>query len=102
MRFVGIRLNEPRLPLRRSIKRLIGLGLSVITFGLGFLGIVFGERRRELADASPAPTSIYDDRRPEPAPWSRPESATAGTEPLDGPAPVEPQTAVPSGPSASL
>ncbi|HET6998288.1 MAG TPA: RDD family protein [Solirubrobacterales bacterium] len=108
MRFVGIRLNEQRLPLRRSIKRLIGLGLSVITFGIGFLGIVFGERRRDWADSFGGTDVVYDDRRPEPAPWSRLEQRPAGAEPvvaeaepIAGPAPADAQTA-PSGPSASL
>src|SRR6201991_1092769 len=41
MRFIGIKLSERRLPLRRAIRRLIGLGLSVITFGIGFLRILF-------------------------------------------------------------
>ena len=52
MRFVGIRLNvdERRLPFGRALSRLIGLGLSVVTFGIGFLGIVFGERRRGWDD----------------------------------------------------
>jgi uncharacterized RDD family membrane protein YckC len=84
MRFVGIRLNVPRLSLRRSVKRLIGLGLSVVTFGIGFLGIVFGERRRGWDDRFAATDVIYDDRRPEPAPWSRPpldEAARAAGEP---------------------
>jgi uncharacterized RDD family membrane protein YckC len=73
MRFVGIRLNLPRLPLGRSIKRLIGLGLSVLTFGIGFLGIVFGEARRGWEDRFSGTLVIYDERRPEPAPWSRPQ-----------------------------
>jgi uncharacterized RDD family membrane protein YckC len=67
MRFLGIRLNQKRLPLRRSIKRLIGMGLSVITFGIGFLGIVFGESRRSWADRMGRTEVIYDERRPEPA-----------------------------------
>ncbi len=73
MRFVGIRLNVPRLPLRRSLRRLVGLGLSVLTFGIGFLGIVFGERRRAWEDRFSGTDVIYDERRPEPAPWSLPE-----------------------------
>ena len=56
-------------------KRLIGLGLSVVTFGIGFLGIVFGEQRRGWDDRFAATDVIYDERRPEPAPWSRPEPA---------------------------
>ena len=70
MRFVGIRLDGERLPLRRSLKRLIGLGLSVVTFGLGFLGIVFRERRRGWDDRFAGTDVVYDERRPEPAPWS--------------------------------
>jgi uncharacterized RDD family membrane protein YckC len=75
MRFVGIRLEEERLPPRRSFRRLVGLGLSVLTFGIGFLGIVFGERRRAWEDRFSATGVVYDERRPEPAPWSDPPPA---------------------------
>ncbi len=89
MRFVGIRLNFARLPLRRSLKRLVGLGLSVVTFGLGFLGIVFGEQRRGWDDRFAGTDVIYDERRPEPAPWSLPEPAeTTAPEPLAEPVAV--------------
>jgi uncharacterized RDD family membrane protein YckC len=85
MRFVGIRLGE-RLSLRRSIKRLIGLGLSVATFGIGFLGIVFLQGRQAWEDRFSATDVVYDERRPEPAPWSggldrRP--GAVGEDPLD-------------------
>jgi len=79
MRFVGIRLDEERLSLRRSLKRLIGLGLSVATFGIGFLGVVFGEQRRAWEDRLSRTFVVYDERRPEPAPWS---SVAARAEPL--------------------
>lgn len=84
MRFVGIRLGE-RLSLRRSVKRLIGLGLSVLAFGLGFLGIVFSERRRSWEDRLSATEVVYDERRPEPAPWSGSErgAGAVGEEALD-------------------
>ena len=72
MRFVGIRLSVDRLPLRRALRRLIGLGLSVLTFGIGFLGIVFGKQRRGWDDRFADTDVLYDERRPEPAPWSRP------------------------------
>ncbi|MGE5336145.1 MAG: RDD family protein [Nitrososphaerota archaeon] len=90
MRFVGIRLDE-RLSLGRSLRRLLGLGLSVLTLGLGFLGIVFGEQRRAWDDRLSASAVVYDERRPEPAPWSgvgeeaAPEAgagAVAETEPV--------------------
>jgi len=70
MRFLGIRLNERRLPPGRAFRRLIGIGLSFITFGIGFLGIVFGESRRSWADRMGRTEVIYDERRPAPAPWS--------------------------------
>jgi uncharacterized RDD family membrane protein YckC len=91
MRFVGIRLNVPRLPLRRSLKRLVGLGLSVVTFGIGFLGIVFREQRRAWEDRFSGSDVIYDERRPEPAPWSRPEPPVVLAEPVEpDPQPVPP------------
>jgi uncharacterized RDD family membrane protein YckC len=71
MRFLGIRLNVERLPFGRSVKRLLGLGLSVLVFGLGFLGVVFGAQRRGWADRFASTSVVYDDRRPEPAPWSQ-------------------------------
>jgi hypothetical protein len=80
MRFVGIRLSEHRLPFRRSVKRLLGLWLSVITFGIGFLGIAFGEQRRGWDDRFADADVLYDERRPEPAPWSTPEPAVPAPE----------------------
>jgi uncharacterized RDD family membrane protein YckC len=69
MRFLGIRLSERRLRPRRAIGRLLGLILSVLTLGLGFLG-VFGERRRAWEDRFSDLDVVYDERRPTPAPWS--------------------------------
>ena len=80
MRFVGIRLGE-RLSLRRSLRRLVGLGLSVVTFGIGFLGVVFGVQRRAWEDRFSATDVVYDDRRPEPAPWSSLASPVGDGEP---------------------
>jgi uncharacterized RDD family membrane protein YckC len=75
MRFLGIRLDVERLPFRRAVKRLIGMGLGFFTFGLGFLGIVFGQRRRGWQDRFGATEVLYDESRPEPAPWSTPVPA---------------------------
>jgi len=95
MRFAGIRLSLERLPLRRSIKRLVGLGLSVVTFGIGFLGVVFGERRRAWEDRFSGTDVVYDERRPEPAPWSQPEPSAVAEPVVPQPAP-EPEVAVPA------
>lgn len=75
MRFVGIRLSVDRLPPRRSVRRLIGLGLSVLALGIGFLGIVFGKQRRGWDDRFSDTDVVYDERRPERAPWSAPAPA---------------------------
>lgn len=79
MRFVGIRLGGGHLPPRRSLRRLLGLYLSVVSFGIGFLGIVFREDRRGWEDRLSASDVAYDERRPESAPWSAaPEAPAAG------------------------
>jgi uncharacterized RDD family membrane protein YckC len=72
MRFLGTRLEvEGRgLSPGRSLKRLLGLWLSVITFGIGFLGTVFDQRRRDWADRLGGADILYVERTPTPAPWS--------------------------------
>jgi uncharacterized RDD family membrane protein YckC len=70
MRFLGIRLSERRLPLRRAVRRLVGLALSVVTFGIGFLGIVFRDDRRGWGDRLADLDVVYDEPRPAPAPWA--------------------------------
>lgn len=72
MRFVGIRLSVPRLPLGRSVKRLLGLGLSIVAFGLGFLGVVFGAERRDWADRLAGTYVLYEERHPELERFKRP------------------------------
>jgi uncharacterized RDD family membrane protein YckC len=108
MRFVGIRLSAGRLPMRRALKRLLGLYLSVITLGIGFLGVIFRETRRGWEDRFSATDVIYDERRPEPAPWTHP--APPAGEPLptpktgSDPVPVAEQPPIPvpqSGSAAS-
>jgi len=87
MRFLGIRLTERRLSLRRGLKRLLGLYLSVVTLGIGFLGVVFRENRRGWEDRFSGTEVVYDERRPDPAPWSQPAPppasvvVAAGSEP---------------------
>ena len=82
MRFVGIRLSSGRLPLRRGFRRMFGLYLSVVTFGFGFLGVVFRENRRGWEDRFAGVDVLYDERRPEPAPWS--QDLPAPPQALDG------------------
>ena len=75
MRFLGIRLDQRRLPPRRAFRRLIGLGLSFITLGIGFLGIVFGESRRSWADRWAGPGGL---RRAQNAPRAMVDAGRAG------------------------
>ncbi len=53
MRFLDLRLqgpDGPRLGPRRAVKRLIGMALSVLPFGLGLVPILFNERRQAWGD----------------------------------------------------
>jgi uncharacterized RDD family membrane protein YckC len=72
MRFFGLRLGtESRgLAPRRSLRRLAGLFLATISFGLGFLGILFDERRRGWQDRLSGVDVLYEDSEPTAAPWS--------------------------------
>jgi uncharacterized RDD family membrane protein YckC len=91
MRFVGIRLDvEGRgLRLGRSVKRLIGMILATIPFGLGFLGILFDERRRAWDDRLSGVDVVYESNERAAAPWSRlePYEAVAGAGPATTKAP---------------
>lgn len=84
MRFVGIRLDvEGRgLSLGRSLKRLVGMALAWIPFGLGFVGIFFNERRRAWDDRLSGTGIVYESNERAAAPWSRLEPAAG----LPGPA----------------
>jgi hypothetical protein len=87
MRFLGIEIAQGRLLPRRSVARLFGFSLAVLSFGLGFLGIVFGERRRGFADRFGRTDVVYDERRPDPAPWSQPPTGVPVEPVLSGPEP---------------
>jgi uncharacterized RDD family membrane protein YckC len=73
MRFVGIRLavDGRGLPFGRSVKRLIGLGLAWLALGIGFLGILFDERRRAWDDRLSGVDVRYEENERAFAPWSR-------------------------------
>ncbi len=90
MRFVGIRLDvEGRgLRFRRSLRRLLGMVLAAIPFGLGFLGIFFDERRRAWDDRLSRADVVYEGNERTPAPWSR----------LDVAEPLAPQPATTKAP----
>lgn len=75
MRFLGIRLATEGggLPFGRSVKRLFGLGLAILPFGLGLLGVLLDERRRGWQDRIAGVDVVYEPR--DMAPWSRFEAA---------------------------
>jgi uncharacterized RDD family membrane protein YckC len=72
MRFFGLRLGVSGrgLPFRKSLRRLAGLFLAALPFGIGFLGIVFDERRRGWQDRLAGVDVLYETRATV-APWSR-------------------------------
>jgi uncharacterized RDD family membrane protein YckC len=87
MRFFGIRLGvEGRgLAPRRSVKRLLGLFLAALPFFLGFLGILFDERRRGWQDRMAGVDVLYEPHEATAAPWSRLDAV----DPLGTAAPLE-------------
>ncbi|MGE5282831.1 MAG: RDD family protein [Chloroflexota bacterium] len=82
MRFLGIRLDVAGrgLPVGRSIKRLFGIALAAIPFCLGFVGILFDERRRAWDDRLSGVDVVYEGDERRAAPWSRLEPGA--TEPV--------------------
>ncbi len=77
MRFLGIRLDvEARgLRLGKAVKRLLGMVLAAMAFGLGFLGILFDKRRRAWDDRLSGVDVVYEGTERRPAPWSRLDTA---------------------------
>jgi uncharacterized RDD family membrane protein YckC len=76
MNFLNIHLEadgSERIGLRRAMLRLAGFAISVLTLGLGFLGIVFSPRRRGLPDRFADTEVIYEapDARGPPSERSR-------------------------------
>jgi len=92
MRFVGIKLGVDGhgLAPRKSVKRLAGLLLAAVPFGLGFLGVLFDERRRGWQDRLAGVDVLYEGREAIVAPWSRLDTP----EPLGvaEPQPVDPRS----------
>jgi uncharacterized RDD family membrane protein YckC len=105
MRFFGIRLGEEgeRLAPRRSLRRLAGLVLAAIPFGLGFIGVLLDERRRGWQDRLAGVDVLYERNERTPAPWSMLAEDEAGAS--TGRRWMGERSQVvgePSGPSASL
>ena len=81
MRFLRIRLDSPegpRIGLRAALRRFVGLVLSFLTLGIGFLGVLFSDRRRGWADRLAGTDVAYVTTDPKPAPWA------AGPDPQPG------------------
>ena len=70
MRFLGIRLDDfdgtHRLSPRTAWRRLIGIGLSVLTLGIGFAVVLLSDRRRGLHDRIANTEVILVDRNGNP------------------------------------
>jgi uncharacterized RDD family membrane protein YckC len=72
MRLLSIRLDiagERHIGTRRAVRRLIGTALSILSLGVGFVLILFDDRRRSLADRM-AGTEVIEDDSPSVAPHS--------------------------------
>ena len=66
MRLLSIRIEDhdgsPRLGFRSARRRLVGLILALIPFGLGLLGLLTRDDRRGLWDRRAGTDVIVDDR----------------------------------------
>ena len=72
MRFLGLQLrsgDRETLHLGQAIKRIVGLILSIIPFGLGFVPILTDERKRGWHDKM-ARTEVFFENLDRSAPWS--------------------------------
>ncbi|HZA89722.1 MAG TPA: RDD family protein [Solirubrobacterales bacterium] len=78
MRFLGLVIHADgsrRIGFGRSVRRLVGLVAGAIPLGLGFLGVLLGERRRGLADVFADTEVLYVEPTVREAPWSQMASA---------------------------
>jgi uncharacterized RDD family membrane protein YckC len=55
-----VRTSGAELDHRHALIRLVAFPLGFLTFGLGFLGIVFGRRHRAIYDRIADTTVVYD------------------------------------------
>jgi uncharacterized RDD family membrane protein YckC len=68
MRFLGVAIEADGsrvLGLGRAVRRLVGFVLSWIPFGLGFIGILLGDRRRGLQDVIAGTEVAYVEPHPQ-------------------------------------
>jgi uncharacterized RDD family membrane protein YckC len=73
MRFLSIHLDADgsrEIGLRRAIRRVLAIPVSLLPLGLGFLAILLSPERRGWHDRIAGTTVLYDDD-PVRAPWSR-------------------------------
>ncbi|HVY79304.1 MAG TPA: RDD family protein [Solirubrobacterales bacterium] len=79
MRFLGIRLDVAGRGLRPglALRRLVGMALAAIPFGLGFVGVFFDGDRRAWDDRLSRSGVVYEGNERTPAPWSRLEPTAA-------------------------
>jgi uncharacterized RDD family membrane protein YckC len=80
MRFLSIHLDangSREIGLRRALRRILALPLSLLPAGLGFLAILLSPQRRAWHDRIAGTTVVYDEEAKE-APWSRLEREPGG------------------------
>jgi uncharacterized RDD family membrane protein YckC len=73
MRLMGIRLlarGSPDIGAGPALRRLLGVGLCILTLGVGFLPILFTRRRRGLNDWMAGTEVIYAPSATRAAPWA--------------------------------
>jgi uncharacterized RDD family membrane protein YckC len=84
MRFLSIHLDaggSQEIGLRRALKRLVGVPLSLLPLGLGFFAILMSPERRGWHDRIAGTTVLYDEEA-KLAPWSQ-LARKSGADPPD-------------------
>jgi uncharacterized RDD family membrane protein YckC len=69
MAFIGIRLDadgERRIGFHRALRRLFGLLVALLPFGIGYLAMLIQDERRGWQDLIADTTVVYEDRRAAP------------------------------------
>jgi uncharacterized RDD family membrane protein YckC len=101
MRLLSIHLDaggSQEIGLRRALRRLLAIPLSLLPLGLGFLAILMDPQRRGWHDKIAGTMVLYDEEA-KLAPWSQLRDSAAGTSRADPPV-AEERTPPPPRPSA--
>jgi uncharacterized RDD family membrane protein YckC len=80
MRFLNLRLrtaDRSRLSVRQALRRVVGTAISVLPLGIGYLPVLFDDRRRAWSDRFARTEVVYAPSEPLWATWRQPSERIA-------------------------